>query len=104
MIFESSIELKLLFQIRAVGLPEPRREFRFHPIRKWHFDFAWPERMIAVEIDGGQWVQGRHTRGAGFQADCEKNNEAVILGWRVLHFVAIMVESGEALKIIEQVI
>jgi len=40
--------------------------------------------MLAVEVDGGTWTGGRHTRGAGFEADCEKLNAAVIAGFRVL--------------------
>ena len=27
-------------------------EYRFHPERKWRFDWALPERMIAFEYDG----------------------------------------------------
>ena len=65
---------------------EAVEEFRFHPVRRWRFDFAIPELKIAVEIEGGSWVQGRHTRGAGYQGDMEKYNQAVILGWKVLRY------------------
>jgi hypothetical protein len=70
-------------------------EFRFHPQRRWRFDVAFPDRMIAAEIDGGVWSQGRHTRGAGWIKDAEKLNEAAILGWRVLHFTPRQIETGE---------
>ena len=56
--------------------------------------------MLAVEIDGGTWVSGRHTRGAGFERDCEKLNTAVLLGWRVLRFTTGMVLDGRALETI----
>lgn len=71
------------------GLPPYHREFRFHPDRRWRFDFAWPRAMLAVEIDGGQWQArgGRHAR----DTDREKCNEAAARGWRVLHL------SGEML-------
>lgn len=72
---------------RAAGLPEPTPEYTFHPVRKWRFDYAWPLALIAVEVEGGVWTQGRHTRGAGFLADMEKYNAAVMFGWRVLRFV-----------------
>lgn len=70
----------------AQGLPEPRAEFEFHPVRRWRFDYAWPAQKIAVEIDGGVWNTGRHTRGTGFIEDQRKRNAAAILGWRVLHY------------------
>lgn len=69
-------------------------EYRFHPRRKWRFDVAWSERMIAVEIDGGVWVQGRHSRGAGQVADNEKINVAQSMGWDVYRFTPQQVKQG----------
>ena len=68
----------------AAGLPPPSAEYRFAPPRKWRFDFAWPEQKVALEIEGGVWVQGRHTRGSGYVKDMEKYNAAATAGWRVL--------------------
>lgn len=74
-------------------LPMPVAELRFHPTRKWRFDYAWPEIdkplvplevMVALEVEGAVWVQGRHTRGSGFVKDMEKYNEAAALGWRII--------------------
>ncbi len=65
-----------------------QREYRFHPTRKWRFDFADVKHRIAVEIDGGVWVQGRHTRGSGFVKDAEKLNEAAALGFRILRYTS----------------
>jgi len=96
----SGAERLLLLHLRAAGLPEPVREYRFHPSRKWRFDFAWPAAMLAVEIEGGSWIAGRHVRGRGFEADCEKYNAAVLLGWRILRFTPAMVECGEMLHCI----
>ena len=61
-------------------------EYKFHPTRKWKFDFANPELKIAVEQEGGVWVRGRHNRGVGFLNDMEKYNTAVLLGWKVLRY------------------
>lgn len=69
---------------RTGGLPEPIREFRFAPPRRWRFDYAWPEMNLALEIEGGAWTGGRHTRGAGFVKDIDKYNAATIKGWRLL--------------------
>ncbi|MDR1579147.1 MAG: endonuclease domain-containing protein [Synergistaceae bacterium] len=71
-------------------------EYRFHPVRRWRFDAAFPEKKIAVEIDGGAFIGGRHTRGAGFKADCEKLNNAALLGWRVFRFLPRQLKTGEA--------
>lgn len=80
MVNKSLLESTLLFQIRAVGLSDPEQEYHFHPVRKWRFDFAYPDKMLAIEVEGGTWNRGRHTRGQGFEDDCEKYNEAVVLG------------------------
>ena len=66
------------------GIPVPEAEYRFHPERKWRFDYAWPDKLVALEIEGGAWTQGRHFRGAGAKSDMEKYNEAAMMGWRVL--------------------
>jgi very-short-patch-repair endonuclease len=71
---------------QAVGLPSPVSEYRFYPTRRWRFDYAYPEKKIAVEIEGGAFTMGRHTRGAGFIGDMEKYNAATMLGWRILRY------------------
>ena len=72
--------------LRALGLPEPVPEYRFAPPRRWRFDYAFPEFKLAVEIEGGAWIRGRHTRGKGFLADLEKYNAATLLGWSILRY------------------
>lgn len=59
-------------------------EYRFHEQRKWRFDYALPGQRIALEVEGGVWTQGRHTRPKGFLGDMEKYNTAAVMGWRVL--------------------
>ena len=61
-------------------------EYRFHPTRKWRFDYANEQFKIAIEIEGGVWTGGRHVSGSGFIGDMEKYNEAVVLGWKLLRF------------------
>ena len=65
---------------------EPVKEYRFHPVRKWRFDYAFPDYKIAIEINGGVWKAGRHNRGQGYINDLEKLNNAAALGWLVLQF------------------
>lgn len=85
-----------LLQLRARNIEAPVRELVFHGERKWRFDFAWPDRKIAVEIEGGAWSRGRHTRGAGFREDCIKYGEAFRLGWTVLRVMPEQITSGLA--------
>lgn len=62
------------------------KEHRFHPERKWRFDYAIPDLKIAVEVDGAVWTGGRHNRAAGYIADMEKLNTAASMDWLVLRF------------------
>ena len=94
-------EENLLAQLRICDFPEPVREHKFHPTRKWRFDFAYPDWLVAVEVEGGGWVQGRHNRGAGFEKDREKYAEALIRGWRVLSVTPKMITDGRALAYLE---
>lgn len=80
---------------KAVGLPEPKAEHCFHESRKWRLDWAWPEQKIALEQEGGIWIQGRHSRGAGMTKDFEKYNTAAAMGWRVLKATPKQIESGD---------
>jgi len=71
---------------KIYGIPEPIEEFKFWPGRRFRFDYAWPDRKIAVEIEGGIWTRGRHSRGPGMLSDMEKYNHATKEGWRVFRF------------------
>lgn len=91
-------------QCQLAGLPKPQTEWRFHPSRKWRFDLAWPDKSLAVEVDGAVYTAGRHTRGAGVEKDAEKFAEAMLLGWRVLRVTTGQVKSGQALNWIERLL
>ena len=84
-------------------LPEPIRQFQFHPVRKWPFDFAWPAYRVAVECDGGIYAGLKsHSGGAAIHKDHEKRNAAAELGWRVLVFTSTHLVR-ESLRTIQQV-
>ena len=80
----SRLEKRFAALWRAVDGPELEREFRFHPTRKWRADFAHLPSRTLIEIEGGIYVNGRHTRAVGFAADIEKYLEAELAGWRVI--------------------
>lgn len=107
---------QLARQCELAGLPEPVREYRFAAVqtggtgtgvrrriklagvRNWQFDLCWPEQRVAVEVDGGGWIQGRHSRGGGIEDDCHKLSQAVAWGWRVLRVTPRQVKGGQAVR------
>lgn len=106
------VVLPLDRQCELAGLPKPIAEYRFHPRRQWRLDFAFQQTdvhgaryvQLAVEIDGGGFVNGRHSRGKGIENDCEKYAEAMVLGWCVLRVTPKQVASGQALTWIQQLL
>ena len=106
----SEAEELFYLHVKTAGLALPVREHRFSETgRKWRFDFAWPAIKLAVEIEGltharvgpdGQKHLGRHQTIAGYTEDCVKYNQAVLEGWRILHFTPKHVKSGYALDLI----
>jgi very-short-patch-repair endonuclease len=84
----SRLERRFELLWRVVEGPTLATEFRFHPTRRWRADYAHEESRTLVELEGGVWVGGRHTRGQGFVADAEKYFEATLAGWRVVRLVS----------------
>lgn len=104
----SAPEQLLAVQLEQAGIHYVR-EYRFaqvmDPPRQWRADFLIDESStFLVEIEGGSWVSGRHTRGKGYEADLEKYNAATELGWQVYRFTPRQVEEGWALKVIRRVL
>ena len=95
----------LALHLRAEGIAFTR-ELKFHKTRKWRLDFALirgiHEQKIGIEVDGGLWVQGRHSRGAGMEADFVKLNECALQGYLVLRFSTGMVKDGTAIETIKR--
>lgn len=104
--------------LQAAGFPFIQ-QYEFHETRKWKADFlimpkhyskvpAWRvERMDAgllLEVEGIHYrgAGGRHQRGAGYEEDCRKYNEAAVSGWRLLRVTPAMVKKGEALRFVER--
>lgn len=97
---EEDWEPSFRLMVQAYSLPEPKSEWKFFPTRKWRFDRAWPDLMLAIEVNGGIYTQGRHSRGQGQLADFEKLNFAQIVGWRVLQFTPQQIIDNSAADMI----
>ena len=84
---------------RQTRIAEPVPEYAFAKAmgRRWRFDYCWPLHMLALEVNGGVWTQGRHTRGQGAIDDMEKMSEAAIMGYRVLYATPQELDNGIAL-------
>ena len=79
-------------------------EYKFHDKRRWRFDFCHLESKTAIEIEGGAFTNGRHTRGTGFINDMEKYNQAAVLGWQVLRFTPSQMNETKSYELIKKVI
>ena len=100
---ESEGESLLAMQLKALKI-EFEQEFKFHAKRKWRADFHITGKKLLVEVEGGIWSGGRHTRGKGYLGDMEKYNAATVMGYRVIRFSTEQVKSGLAIEQIEKMV
>jgi hypothetical protein len=84
--------------VLSYKIPKPETEYRFWEGRKYQFDFAWPDKKVAIEYEGGIYSHLGHTRVGRFVSDMEKYNEAAILGWTVLRFGPDETRTGKAMN------
>ncbi len=101
---KSKPEELFALHLRLNKIPHFVREYQFAPPRKWRVDFAYPEKAIAVEIEGGIHNRGRHVRADGFEKDCEKYNALAAKGWRLFRYTPQMVKDGRAIDQICEVL
>lgn len=87
----------------STGL-EAVKEYRFHPVRRWRFDYCIPHLKIAIEQEGGVWSNGRHTRGSGYVKDMEKYNQAAAMGYTVLRFTPQQLLTAPAFDLIREAV
>ena len=97
----SAPEQALMLQCRLAGLPTPTPQAALVPGRRFRFDLVFLAERLAVEVDGGLFTGGRHSRGLGAEADMEKAALAIGLGWRVMRVSPRHVRTGQALAWIE---
>lgn len=80
-----------LWRILAPEAPEPQRQVRFASDREFTLDFAWIPYLVFLEVQGGTFTAGRHSRGTGQRDDATKNNLAVKMGWRPFYATTDMI-------------
>lgn len=85
------LENRFMALWEIAGCPALEREYRFDEVRRWRFDFAHPQTMVAIEIEGGLYSRGRHLRPQGYRDDAEKYNHAALGGWQVYRLTSDMI-------------
>ena len=129
---QSNLEAHLALQIRAAGLPEPERNYRFCAeavggtgrgvrarlaaagLQDFQLDFAWPGSEVltgrdgrtfdlAVEVDGLR-ADGKsaHQTISGTLRDRKKWRQGLYLGWVILSLTGREIKTGEGIALIER--
>ena len=99
----SSLEKYLAAMLDEEGI-EYVAEYKFHPVRRWRFDIAIPAHKLAIEVQGGIYIHGRHTRGNALEDEYAKINTAVAMGWRVLFATTRLISSGAIVDFVKTII
>ena len=83
--FDSDLEIRFYDTFIEFGLPPPKTQVHPHVNVDWRFDFAWPDKMLAVEIQG---YGAGHTSYLSMLKDYKKHNFSVSEGWTILYFMS----------------
>ena len=78
---ENEFEDTFLALTRSIGLPDPKVQYSVDPgdgERPIRVDFAWPDRRIAIEMDG---VRTHRTKQA-FETDRRRDQRLIAAGWK----------------------
>jgi very-short-patch-repair endonuclease len=92
----SIAEDELEMQLKAASVPFVR-EVRIKPPRRYRADFVIDGDLV-IEVEGGIWNRGRHTRGIGVTTDCEKSAIIAALCMRLIRVTPQQIKSGQALE------
>ena len=97
-------ELDLIFMSLRLGV---EREYKFHPTRKWRWDYALPAIKVCVEYQGLNFGHGGasgHQTIKGIVAENWKYSEGAIDGWCIVLINAVSIESGLAHDLIKRAV
>lgn len=95
---EQSPEDRLAWQLEAANAPTFDRQMRIHPERKFRADFWFSKARLVVEVDGGGFINGRHSRGTGIERDAEKSALIAAMPARLMRVTPKQINNGSALE------
>jgi very-short-patch-repair endonuclease len=82
---DSDLEVRALHTLRAAGIRPPVQQHRVRLAgRRCRIDLAYPDQMLAIELDGWAYHRSR----SAFDDDRARGTELVIAGWRVVRFTS----------------
>lgn len=95
-----------LVQLKSLGVAPAVQQYRFCPDRKFQADFAWPDKKILVELEGGIWRRGggAHSHPSNILRDIEKQTLAAYHGFRVFRFEENSIKSWSAARMMAEVL
>lgn len=85
----SKLEIEFWIEWKRTSHVMPECQYKFDKLRKWAYDFAWPDLKIAVEMEGGVWIYGGHNRPNGYIDDLDKYNQGSRQGWCILRYIVV---------------
>jgi hypothetical protein len=83
-----------------LGVPEPVGEWYPLEHREYRIDLAWPGPKVGLDVQGGLFTQGAHSRPAGIRADIERMNLIVAAGWRLFYCEPDLASIARAIMLI----
>lgn len=79
----SELERRFVTLVREAGMAMPESQVAVPWLSQWErVDFAYPERRLALELDGSAW----HTDAAAWERDRRRDQLAAADGWQVVRF------------------
>lgn len=88
----SDLEELFAQQLHLTKLSKPTRQYPYLRGSRHSLDFAWPDLMLGVEVQGmAHRVKGR------FQDDIKKRAKGLLQGWRVLEVDGASIKDGTAM-------
>lgn len=100
-----SVVREFPFAADHIGIgPGIQKRLKAAGLKNWRFDFAFIDQKVAVEIQGGGWINGGHNRGKGFSSDLRKQDAALNMGWTVYSCDGAMVKDRTAINTIKKLL